>query len=626
MGKKHIQDHATPIVTERDKELQDGLLLPCHDKEQLRMWFKIYLNVDLADCTVSRFATTNPMDAAWEIYQHALFNLSDEPLNILLVASRASQKTLSMAAVELAVMLHDRRDILHYAAAENQAKVGWAYLLKFVQKPFIRDYLETKPTNDNVIFKLPNILDPTEEPRIVTGKVLSITALNAQGQHASFMSVDELLTLAHDKRKAYYDLAGVPVSTDMGRPYIRAEISSRKGPYSVVEEKIQEKEKTGLTVKTWTVFENQKRCPDERSGVIPTEFYGNPKTGVLLTTEQYKELSHAEQSGFYKGKGFDKCLQCKIASFCLGDAKKQTSDCRILNPVEKTITDYHNTTLDLWSSQRMSLEPSKAGLVFPTFSKERHIKTLKEIWEIYTGKSIDFVPSYAKLIELMHKDKCVFWAGLDHSGGSSPCAIDTVAVDARGRVFLLNVYEEVVGIDTLEEKLEQLNSLYKYRTIFPDPAAKDKNDILRKKFRIKDKFTKDVSLGFDLIRRKIMSADGTISFYVLSEGTVSFQNEIAKYHYKELPDGKFSDVPVDENDHSIDALRYVFQNIFTKTNGEWVISIDNTRYDDEPEYLEDPTAQLNVWFKNHVNAMLEEKVVQEGGGMIKQDGYLFFDL
>ena len=54
--------------------------------------------------------------------------------------------------------------------------------------------------------------------------------------------------------------------------------------------------------------------------------------------------------------------------------------------------------------------------------------------------------------------------------------------------------------------------------------------------------------------------------------------------------------------------------------------LTHTEDDDEPEYLEDPTAQLNVWFKNHVNAMLEEKVVQEGGGMIKQDGYLFFDL
>lgn len=628
MGKKNILDNATKIQNERDFELKRNLLIPCATKKHLNLWFKFYLDVDLADCTVSRFATTNPMDAAWEIYKHALYNETDNPLNILLIAARASQKTLSMAAVELAIMLHDRRDILHYAAAESQSKVGWAYLIKFAQRPFVRDLLETKPTNDSVIFNIPNYLNESEEPKQVTGKVLSITLLNAQGQHAPFVSVDELLTLAHDKRKAYYDLSGVPVSTNTGKPYIRAEISSRKGPYSVVEEKVAQKDKTGLLVKTWTVFENQKRCPDERSGTKPIVFYGNPEKALTLTVEQYEQLTDVEKKSFYRAHGFDKCLECKISSFCLGDAKKQISKCKILNPVEKTITDYHNTSLDLWFSQRMSMKPSPEGLVFPTFSIEKHVKNLKQIWEIYLGHEINSPLPLNKLIEKMKQDRCMFYCGIDHSGGTSPYAIVTVAVDSKGRVFVLNVFGKVVEFDLMTRELQKFNNFYDYRCIYPDPASRDKNDLLKKlKFRIKDQFTKQISAGIELIRTKLMAADGTISCYLLDESTAFMQDEFTKYHFRERSDGTYADEPEDDHNHSLDALRYIFQNIFIHRNGEWMISVDSSNLNEMNEFNKQEKEIVDYWFKNHVNNLLEDRGLSSSGNSEDSvDGYVFLDI
>lgn len=606
------------IQTETEQQLKSNLLIPCQNKEHLSLWFKVYLNVDLADFTVSRFATTNPLDAAWIVYSHALYNESDSPLNILLIAARAGQKTLTMAAVELAIMLHDRRDILHYAAADSQAKVGWNYLTEFSSRPYIRDYLETKPTNDNLFFKIPNYLDEDEEPKKVSAKVLSITLLNAQGQHAPFVSIDELLTLSNDKRRAYYDLSGVPVSTSDGRPYIRAEISSRKGPYSVVEEKISTASKTGLIVKSWTVLENQKRCPDERSGVIPTIFYGNPKTGIVLSSEQYEELTDNAKAGYFKGNGFDKCLQCKISSFCLGDSKKQISKCKILNSIEKTITDYHNTSLDLWVSQRLSIEPSRHGLVFPPFSRERNVKNIKEIWEIYTGESINYIPSFAKLVDKMKTDGCVFYCGIDHSGGTSPYAIVTISVDRLNRVYLLDVFGEVIDFDAMTEKLKKIVDIFSHRMIYPDPASKDKNVLLKKmKFKIMDKFTKQISAGIELIKTKIFSADGTVSFFVLDERTTFFQNEIGKYHFKENSDGTYSDEPEDDHNHSIDALRYIFQNIFLMNNGNWVVPDAQLNTAGNKNDFNNP---IDFWFKQHVDLMLEERTVSSS--LDSNDGYL----
>lgn len=621
MVRKKLTDQTTKIVSEKDQQLKNNLLIPCKNKEHLKLWIKTYLAVDLADCTVSRFASINPMDAAWIIYSYVMYNQTDEPLNILLVAARASQKTLSMAAVELAIMLHDRRDILHYAAAESQAKVGWNYLTEFAYKPFVRDYLETKPTNDEIKFILPDYLNPQEEYKKVKASVLSITLLNAQGQHAPFVSIDELLTLSHDKRKAYYDLTGVPVSTNDGRPYVRAEISSRKGPYSVVEEKMEKAAESGLMVRKWTVMENQKRCPDERSGVIPTVFYGNPKTGMVLEPEQYDKLIDSEKTGFYQANGFENCLKCKIASFCLGDAKKQISKCKVLNSIEKTITDYHNTSLDLWVSQRLSIEPSRYGLIFPSFSRDKHVKKLKEIWEIYTGQTAPGNLVFSKLVLKMQEDGCIFYCGIDHSGGTAPYAIVTIAIDKNNRVFLLDVFGEVVEFDTMALKLKTLNELFKYRVIFPDPASKDKNQLLKKlKFRIMDKFTKQVSAGIELTRTKLLSADGTVSFYALDERTVFWQNEMSKYHFKEKTDGSFDDEPEDEHNHSIDSVRYVFQNIFMNANGKWIVpdlqknNINGTQND-----------ELNNWFKNQINMMFINNDIKDDNLTGMQDGYTCSD-
>ena len=50
------------------------LLTPCKSKKALYNWFKVYLEVDLFDQTVSRFASSNPMDFAWDIYSFCMWN------------------------------------------------------------------------------------------------------------------------------------------------------------------------------------------------------------------------------------------------------------------------------------------------------------------------------------------------------------------------------------------------------------------------------------------------------------------------------------------------------------------------------------------------------------------------
>lgn len=555
--------------TPEQKQLRDNLLLPCQSKEHFQAWLYTYLGVDLVDHTVSRFSTTNPLDAAWVIYEHAMFYSGYDPLKIMFVASRSSQKTLLMAAIETAVMLHDKRDVLHFAAIELQASVCWGYVQNFFGRPYLRDLIVGKPTADQLKLRIPNIAKPSAEPQEVIAKVLSITPATVQGQHAPFVAIDELLTLQHGKRKAFEDINGIPDSDKYtGKPYIRAEISSRKGAFSVVEERIASADETGLMVKSWNVLDMTKMCPDSRSGVIPTTYYGSPSLGSVLMPQDYEQLLLTDKQKYYEVKGFEGCTSCPIASFCLSDLKNQQSKSKALKPIEKLISDYKSNSLEWWLSQALSLMPSSEGLIYSKFKKERHVKTVVEIWREVTGdKSPMPVVGIHKLIDKLHELNYRFTAGLDHTGGTGYAAIIIVATSPNNRMtYVLESYAETkLDIEDVMVQLTRLKNLYRFNQIYADPAWADKNKLLTKKgYAVNSKFERDVETGIEILRAKIMAADGTIGVYFLDDKTKHVQNELTKYHYKENSDGSFAEEPEDSFNDSLDALRYVFVNIFGK--------------------------------------------------------------
>lgn len=65
----------------------------CETKEQFQKWIKMWLNVDLPDCTVSRFSNTNPLEVCWEIYDICVNKNNPQKIEeILCVAGRGSGK------------------------------------------------------------------------------------------------------------------------------------------------------------------------------------------------------------------------------------------------------------------------------------------------------------------------------------------------------------------------------------------------------------------------------------------------------------------------------------------------------------------------------------------------------
>ncbi len=304
-------------LTEAEQDAVTRLLLfqKLQNKEQLRLWLIKFLDVDLADQTISRFATSNPLDMVWDIYQFCADDKNDEPLDLRYIAGRASQKTLSLAALKVILPLHFKRSVVHFGGTVTQAKRAYTYFKKFVMRPYVRDYLKSEPTQQKTLFMIDG-----EEIEI---EILSISTMAVQGAHAPVVSLDELASLAPDKIKAYDDVSGIPTYTHDGKPWIKFGISSRKGAYTVIEREYEEKDKTGTIFKFWSVLENTQKCPDSISGTQKHTYYANAFENKTLSVEQYNNLSEMDKTKFDKIVARENCFSCPLSAVCGGDLKNK---------------------------------------------------------------------------------------------------------------------------------------------------------------------------------------------------------------------------------------------------------------------------------------------------------------
>lgn len=121
---------APTITIEQERKL---LLKPCKTRDELKAWIKYFLNLELPDVTVSRYSDTNPLDVIFEVYDICVNSNNPENIKeLLFVAGRGSGKTLGMAIAELMVLLHDKREVVHVGAIQNQAERCYAYQKNFL--------------------------------------------------------------------------------------------------------------------------------------------------------------------------------------------------------------------------------------------------------------------------------------------------------------------------------------------------------------------------------------------------------------------------------------------------------------------------------------------------------------
>jgi hypothetical protein len=594
------------LEAEREQLERQALFAICISREHLKLWIKKFLGIDLPDAIVCdddithEPSNSSPLDLIWEVYQKALEGTDEEFQRVLAYAARDSFKTLSASILEVLCLFHLRRNVAHMAAIESQAQKAASYLNKYLNRPYLKDYVEGNNKREVRVTRYESlsgeILTPDEfkaltnkeqrryEPISQYMKIIIATLSGANSEHVSFMVLDELdLAPEAPLQEAKFIPAPGEVRGELPITFMT---SSRKFAFGNVQKELNkavEDKDNHLQVRHWNILDVTQACPPTRH--LPEEpripIYYSEHTLKAIGEPDYYLLAPEERTKYFRQEGYSGCLKkCSIFAVCRGRlASKQTGTSKMLKPIPHVSNVLKDASVEHAKAQLMCWKPSAEGLIYPHFQYSRHMLDPVAMYEKITGEEIprkmpdgtvhpDFIEFAAKmtksgLIQFMRDRGMEFFAGMDF-GYTHNWAVITGARDGH-RLFVFDVIaiaglELMEKIDMFKAKLEFLDP-----TVYPDPAyPSDIKTFRRHGVRMKD-FKKDVLGGIEAVRAKILPGMGKepeIFFLATDDGCELLARRLSEYHWKVDANQKATDIPDDKDDDECDALRYLCQNLF----------------------------------------------------------------
>lgn len=186
----------------------------------------------------------------------------------------------------------------------------------------------------------------------------------------------------------------------------------------------------------------------------------------------------------------------------------------------------------------------------PTIFRRRYEANLAfSTGRVYSG----FEPARSVLEKVPESDPIKrAMIGIDW-GYVDPCAIEVIGLSEKKNVYILDEFAvEGMNLDVIETVTRKFIDKYHVKAIYADPENKTTLKSLEGKIRMPiNAGVRDINYGTSLIRNLIFQE----RFFVLDSCTRVLQ-ELKHYRFKEGLIGR-SEEPEDENNHSLDAIRYV---------------------------------------------------------------------
>lgn len=392
---------------------------------------------------------------------------------------------------------------------------------------------------------------------------------NCNGPHVPLVVVDEIDTVSGEGLRAFADIAGMLDSRGRQKA-LRIGISTRKSRYGLMNRQIEEAERAGRTVKKWTALEFAERCPDIKSGTVPTDLYVPQDDMEVLTVEEWSNKAKSKQAE-YELETFpgEKCRTCPIAACCRGDAKKQISVSPMLKPITDPIKKAMENGSEWAISQLFNLKPSIEGIIYKEFDEKLHTKDWSEMWKILTGKDYPGECTHDIFVKKCHQMKLSCYAGMDF-GWSNPSTIVYFFVDNRENIYVVRT-EGMTYISNpswMEMIKNKWHHMYRCQLYFPDLANPGDGVEMRKQgLPCSSTVDKSVESGIQTVKKWLKSLGSPMpKIFFAKETCTHIITEFGMYHYKTDAAGKITDSPEKEFDHWLDALRYAVYELFGKNS------------------------------------------------------------
>lgn len=571
---------AVPSLEEIKQKI---LFVPLETKEALHDWVAFFLGIDLPDCIVDEGSNSSPMDLVWEVYDKA--RRGDPTFDFVLsYASRDSGKTLAAAILEVLMLCHLGRNVVHMAAIEQQAQKCAEYAKRFLRSRFLSDYVVGDSKRS---VKLCRHYDAesgtTLSPRAYAAlkteaererftrveheiTIIVCTLQSTNGQHGAFVVVDELDVVSNPA--AYEEAFGIPTPSD-GKIPVTLLTSTRKFRFGLVQKEIDRAGESGLQIRHWNMIDVTAPCPASRHrpDLPRLPIYRSDETLQAISEVDHQALLPDQQKGYVRDEGYTGCLQnCKLFAVCKGRlATHQKNSGNLVKPVEHVQSLFRKYSLEMAKAQLLCWKPSSEGMVYPRLDRSVHMLTAAQMAEKLTGERYDERMTKAQLVALMKARGVTWYAGMDW-GYTHNFACSVGARDGA-RMFVVEAIEQPEL--ELGQKLELCDlRLRPYEpTIFPDPAyPSDIKTFKRHGYRMKswNKGKGSVSGGIEVVRLKLWPAVGKPELFFLAgdEGCELLFKRLQAYHYVLNSAGDATETPSDEDDDLCDGFRYMVMNVF----------------------------------------------------------------
>jgi hypothetical protein len=555
------------MTDDQKMEMSDLLFTPLNSAEEIKDWARTFLDLELPLERTDPDSSSSPLDAIYQIYDTAKKNGGDITPGFVLLSCREGMKTISVAILELLLILHFSLTIAHVAATEDQSSVAIGYINDFMSKieslVKIRGWENLTQNKRTIKYKTPD----GKTPFI---KILICTPKGLNSLHVSIMFVDET-----DLADAVALKQGVNIARySRGFHGIKVYLSTRKYAFGNMQAIIDKSAEMGYRILNWNLIDISEACPPSRHKPEgPKQDMYVPRNLPLrqVTVSEYESLPDPEKNKLELIKDVHSgCVKCKLLTVCKTrlSQKPQTATGGFYKPLSSVINAFAENDVDVAEAELMCWRPGTQGLVYPRYSDKvdvGNVLSIKNAYETLTGKEPPDHVSIQNIYGILKSLDIPVYCGVDW-GFDHDSVILAMARIPNGEVWIIDAFASP-GLEIQDLIPVGINYKERFNPIkwFADSSSPAYIKAFNRNGMACAKFTKDVQGGIGAVRSKIMTAAGRRLLRILeTDSTKKVRTSIMKHRFILDGQGNVTTTPDDEAGIAdiCDALRYLGQNMF----------------------------------------------------------------
>lgn len=555
-----IQEQLNLSPEQLDQLKKEIILKPLKTAEELRDWVYLFLDIYMPLGHVYKDSNSSPVESMWEIYCAVRDNTGGQVPGYTLLSSRDSYKTLSASILEILLMIHFRTTVAHAAAIESQSQKAVEYCGSFLHKvmPFLAHHGWRQTSSNKRRIEL-----TTDKDELCYIQIIILTMRGANSSHTNLIFIDEVDLC---DPKAYQEAKMIP-GPFKGRLPLTIRLSTRKFAFGLMEKEIQNAPNTGEKVLRWNILDVTEHCPASRClSDKDTQVRYIPRELPLrqITEAEFNSLEDGDKDDWERIDAYEGCTTCPLLSICkkeLHDVKPKECVGDLWKPIDAIINVIRQVDPDVGEAQLLCHKPSSKGLIYPRFSVE-NIVTVQEAWQVISG--LETPCNFETLVQYLKDLGVKIEAGVDW-GYTNEFSVVVAALMPGGNSFILyNFAAPGLELDDCVKICLDIKERFGVQKWWADQAYPAYIKTFNRKGLTCPKFDKDVPLGIEAVRGRILDSNNSKWLYVLKTNeNQRLIDGFGTYHWKLDAQGNATDKPDHTEESDImDSVRYLYQNAY----------------------------------------------------------------